>query len=83
MRIDCPHCGLRDKREFAYLGAARPRPEGAAPAADWFAYVYLRDNPAGPIEEFWQHDGGCRAWLIVTRDTRTHRIHAVRPAGHR
>ena len=43
-------------------------------------YVYLRDNPAGPHRELWYHAGGCRAWLIVGRDTRTHAISGAEPA---
>ena len=46
----------------------------------WHDYVYLRDNPAGPHRELWQHVSGCRAWLVVTRDTRTHEILRVEPA---
>ncbi|MFM9939406.1 MAG: sarcosine oxidase subunit delta [Hyphomicrobiaceae bacterium] len=81
MRIDCPHCGARDQGEFIYLGDAAPkRPSESAPAAEMFAYVYLRDNPAGVIREHWYHAGGCRAWLAVTRDVRTHAIAAVTPA---
>ena len=30
-------------------------------------YVYLRDNPRGPLREYWHHAGGCRRWLVVTR----------------
>ena len=43
-------------------------------------YVYLRDNPAGRHREFWYHAFGCRAWLSVTRDTRTHAIERVETA---
>jgi methylglutamate dehydrogenase subunit B len=81
MRIACPHCGPRDLREFSYLGDAAPvRPDpNAADALERFTtYVYLRDNPAGPHREFWYHGGGCQAWLVVTRDTRTHEIADVR-----
>jgi methylglutamate dehydrogenase subunit B len=77
MRIACPHCGIRDVREFAYLGDATVmRPDAGAPdaLARFIDYVYLRDNPAGPHRELWQHVSGCRAWLVVTRDTRTHAI---------
>ena len=82
MRIPCPHCGARDATEFSYLGDAGPvRPEGpeATPEA-MQAYVYLRDNPAGPHRELWYHAAGCRAWLVVARDTRSHAIHSVEPA---
>ncbi|HEV2677419.1 MAG TPA: sarcosine oxidase subunit delta [Aliidongia sp.] len=77
MRIPCPFCGPRDAHEFAYLGdASLARPDPAAPDADalFHDYVYLRDNPAGSLRELWYHAAGCRQWLAVTRDTRTHQI---------
>lgn len=74
MRIPCPHCGMRDLREFTIRGAALTRPAPGAPMDDWDAYVHLRDNPAGPSREHWQHSAGCGAWLIVTRDTATHEV---------
>ena len=77
MRIPCPHCGERDVHEFSYLGdATLARPDPAAPdaVATFSDYVYLRDNPAGPHEELWYHASGCRSWLRVARDTRTHAI---------
>jgi sarcosine oxidase subunit delta len=85
MRIPCPHCGLRDLQEFSYLGDAtltRPDDLEASPAA-MHDYVYLRDNPSGPHRELWYHGVGCRAWLAVTRDTRTHAIADARPARDR
>jgi sarcosine oxidase subunit delta len=81
MRISCPHCGERGHDEFIYLGDATvTRPAANAPAADWHDYVYVRDNPSGPHRELWQHVSGCRAWLVVGRDTRTHAILSVEPA---
>jgi sarcosine oxidase subunit delta len=83
MRISCPYCGNRDAREFSYLGdATLTRPDPAAPDARkaFTAYVYLRDNPAGRHRELWYHGFGCQAWLVVTRDTRTHEVHAVEAA---
>jgi heterotetrameric sarcosine oxidase delta subunit len=77
MLIKCPHCGTRPIEEFTFLGDARPRrPQSTEPAAmdDWYAYVYLRDNPKGLIEEYVHHSGGCRAWLVVTRNTETHEV---------
>jgi len=76
MRLTCPLCGERDLREFAYRGAAklldRPGPEQGVGAFD--DYLHVRDNPAGPNAELWRHERGCRAWLRVVRDTRTHAI---------
>ncbi|MCA3504212.1 MAG: sarcosine oxidase subunit delta, partial [Rhodobacter sp.] len=48
MRIPCPLCGPRDRREFYYYGAEdylrRPTPD--APPQAWDDYLHLRDNPA-------------------------------------
>jgi heterotetrameric sarcosine oxidase delta subunit len=82
MRIPCPHCGGRDRREFTVLGDADPvRPDGmeADPQA-MFEYVYLRDNPAGALREYWYHGAGCHAWLVVERDTRSHAVIGVKTA---
>jgi sarcosine oxidase subunit delta len=80
MRIKCPYCGERDADEFGYLGAAklkRPDPNTADAGRTFYEYVYLRDNPAGLNAELWYHRGGCRSWLNVERDTRTHEIKSV------
>jgi len=78
--IECPYCGPRVQVEFTYGGADLPRPAPDAPTDAWFAYVYLRDNPKGPHAELWQHSAGCRTWLRVRRDTRTHDVLAVEVA---
>ncbi len=80
MLITCPYCGPRDLAEFSYQGDAnRTRPEaGSTDPAAWYAYVYERPNPAGRHSELWQHAGGCRAHLLVERDTLTHAIGSVR-----
>jgi sarcosine oxidase subunit delta len=80
MRIRCPFCGERDSSEFTVAGdAGQRRPSADAPDAErrFFDAVYLRDNPAGPHNELWYHGFGCRAWLNVARDTRTHEVLAV------
>ena len=84
MRIPCPYCGERGSHEFAYHGDAtlrRPAADAADATAAFVDYVYLRDNPAGPHRELWYHAAGCRRWLVVTRDTRSHVIHDVRFAA--
>ena len=83
MRLNCPFCGNRDVSEFVYhgdAGAGRPPGDDAGAMHD---YVYIRTNPAGQHHEFWYHAGGCRSWLEVTRDTRTHVASAVKMAGKR
>jgi heterotetrameric sarcosine oxidase delta subunit len=72
MRLTCPYCGERDAAEFVYRGDAAPtRPQSEDGVFD---YVYLRENPAGPLREHWYHAQGCRNWIVVTRDTLTHAI---------
>ena len=77
MLITCPHCGNRPVEEFTFLGDAKPqRPASNDPSTmeQWFDYVYLRDNPKGRYNEYVHHSGGCRSWLVVTRDTDTHEV---------
>jgi sarcosine oxidase subunit delta len=79
LRIPCPFCGERDHHEFAYGGDAtvrRPALDDRDPET-WHRYVFIRDNPRGPHREYWQHTGGCRAWIVVERDTATHAIHGA------
>jgi methylglutamate dehydrogenase subunit B len=87
MQITCPWCGPRPVEEFTYGGdatKARPKNPEAAGREPWIDFVFYRGNIAGPHEEYWQHVGGCRAWLIAVRDTTTHaygRIVLARPAA--
>lgn len=74
MRITCPVCGERDRREFYYQGAALVRPAPDAGAAAWEDYVHLRENPAGVTRDLWFHESGCNAWIVVTRDTVSHAV---------
>ena len=79
MRITCPLCGDRDRREFYYQGAAlalqRPGADGGEKA--WDDYLHMRENPAGGTHDLWFHEAGCSAWLVVTRNTITHEILTV------
>ncbi len=85
MRLKCPLCGDRDRREFYYYGAEvylhRPA-EGAEPAA-WDNYLHLRDNVAGVVKDLWYHEAGCAQWLVVTRNTVTHEISGVELVAER
>lgn len=78
MLIPHPLLGLRDAQEFTYLGdaslMARPDPTGPDAEAAFCDYVFLRDNPAGVHRELWFHEQGDRSWLVVTRNTVTHKI---------
>jgi sarcosine oxidase subunit delta len=82
MIIDCPHCGPRDSSEFYFRGeAASPRPDYEHGPSAFADHVYGRANIAGPQNEHWYHAAGCRCWLLVERDTRTHAFLSVTPAS--
>ncbi len=77
MRIPCPFCGERDLSEFVprgEAGVARPDPAAEGAEGAFFEYLYLRDNPCGPNREHWYHASGCRQWLVIDRDLRTHEV---------
>lgn len=76
MRLTCPLCGDRDRREFYYSGSEDylDRPAEDAPIEAWDQMLHLRDNPAGVTRELWYHETGCASWLIVTRNTATHEV---------
>ncbi len=79
MRIPCPYCGERSNDEFTVLGDADAllnRPTDMSSAA-FDTYVHARNNPAGPHRELWYHQAGCRQWLVVNRDTRSHALLGV------
>jgi sarcosine oxidase subunit delta len=71
---------MRPVEEFTFLGDAKPtRPATNDPSSmeQWFDYVYLRDNPRGRFDEYAHHAGGCRAWLVVSRNTETHEVYGA------
>ena len=83
MRLICPWCGERDAGEFTYRGdATATRPViGEDVLDDHLAYIYDRKNSAGDHDEIWQHTGGCRTHMQVTRNTVTHAITEQKPLG--
>lgn len=81
IRIQCPFCGERDHSEFTYGGDGSIKyPALNAPIKDWLAAVFHRKNIRGLQLESWHHINGCRMWLLVERDTVTHKIESVRAA---
>ncbi|ARU01388.1 sarcosine oxidase subunit delta [Yoonia vestfoldensis] len=82
MRIKCPHCGERDRREFYYMGdaTALTRPASDAGPDAWDDYLHNRDNPAGDTSDLWYHEAGCGAWIVVSRNTLTHAVHGTKLA---
>lgn len=86
MLIDCPCCGPRAQIEFAYERTLDSIVTLDMPADEAVIRLYARANPRGLDDELWQHRLGCRQWLVLRRDRRTHDIISVAaydPAVHR
>lgn len=76
LRIPCPHCGTRDYTEFKYFGdASKTHPDiDNNDIKTWTDFQFVFTNPKGEHREYWQHVGGCRQWLVLTRDTSTNTV---------
>jgi heterotetrameric sarcosine oxidase delta subunit len=84
MRLPCPFCGDRDIHEFVYRGDAapvRPDPDGPNAARAFHEFVHIRANPAGWHKDLWYHEGGCRSWIVVERNTVTHEVRGATSAA--
>ncbi len=81
MRIPCPNCGTRDRREFTFQGDAialdRPAPD--APDALWDLYVNPPKSPPGPVLDLWYH-APCGTWAVVHRDTANRNVISAKSA---
>jgi|TARA_B100002019_G_scaffold289375_1_gene304846 sarcosine oxidase subunit delta len=78
IQIECPFCGKRDQSEFSYGREGQITfPALNADENSWYDAVFLRKNTYGRQIETWQHTHGCRSWLLVERDTVTHKIFSV------
>lgn len=73
--LTCPFCGARELTEFVFRQTI-PEAESDAVSA-----VYARRNCPRESFEYWQHVGGCRAWLRVRRDPSTGHVYDVRLLG--
>ena len=70
IQLPCPWCGPRNVEEFRYAGEATSRPDPAtATPEQWRAYLYLRRNARGWVDESWYHTAGCRRFFRLSRDT--------------
>ena len=68
--LHCPNCGGRSRDEFSFGGELPTIPDSVTNVeARNVDYVWFFDNLDGASTERWFHDGGCRRWLTVQRDT--------------
>jgi len=76
--IYCPWCEEhREEEEFHAKGQAHlvrpPEPEKCSDA-EWGEYLFFRENPRGLHHELWVHNGGCRRFFNIARNTQTYEI---------
>ena len=78
--INCPLNGPRNASEFLWGGEVRDMPDpGSADAAGWADYVFLHENAAGVVREWWCHLP-TSFWFIAERDTRSDEILRTYPS---
>ena len=79
--MTCPLNGPRNISEFIYGGevVAMPDPNRSTDA-EWADYVFLEENRAGVVREWWCH-APTSFWFIAERDTVRDEILRTYPAG--
>ena len=79
--LRCPLNGDRNIAEFACFGEVVEMPEPAETAdAAWTDYVWLSNNTAGVVREWWCHLPSSY-WFIAERNTLTDQILRTYPAS--
>ncbi len=75
MRImHCPLNGPRNISEFVCFGEVREMPDPAAASdREWTAYLFLENNSAGIVDEWWLH-APTNFWFIARRNTVTDEV---------
>jgi sarcosine oxidase, subunit delta len=72
--LTCPLNGPRNISEFVWSGEVKRVPDPAAATdAEWTGYLFLEENVAGEIYEWWLH-GPTNYWFIARRNTVTDEI---------
>ena len=78
--INCPLNGPRNASEFIWGGEVKDMPDpDTADVAAWADYVFLQENEAGIVREWWCHVPTA-FWFIAERNTRTDEIVRTYPA---
>ncbi len=72
--MTCPLNGPRGIAEFVWGGEAKKTPDPAAASdAEWTEYLFLENNTAGVVHEWWLH-APSNFWFIARRNTLTDEI---------
>ena len=79
--MPCPLNGPRNIQEFVCAGPVEPHPDpNRCTDEEWAAYVWLEENVAGEVREWWCHVA-TSYWFIAERNTATDEILATYPAS--
>jgi sarcosine oxidase subunit delta len=78
--LNCPLNGPRNISEFVWGGEVKAMPGPEVSDREWGAYVFLENNSAGVVREWWCHVP-TSFWFIAERDTVTDEIIRTYPAG--
>jgi sarcosine oxidase subunit delta len=72
--LKCPLNGPRNISEFVWGGEVKPMPNPAtASDTEWTAFLFLEENIAGEIYEWWLH-APTNYWFIARRNTLTDQV---------
>jgi sarcosine oxidase, subunit delta len=73
-QLRCPLNGLRNISEFVWLGEVKdmPNPDTCSDR-EWSEYVFLENNIAGVVEEWWVHTPS-NMFFIAQRNTLTDEV---------
>ncbi len=79
--MPCPLNGRRNISEFVCGGEVVEHPDPfACTDAEWTDFVFMHDNTAGVVREWWCHVATAY-WFIAERDTVSGDILKAYPAG--
>ncbi len=72
--MNCRLNGPRNISEFVWGGEVKPMPDPATlPSREWGAFVFLENNTAGVVREWWCHVP-TSFWFIAERNAVTDEI---------
>ena len=71
--LHCPLNGPRNITEFVCFGEVKETDPAAASDGDWTSYLFLEENAAGIIDEWWLH-APTNFWFIARRNTVTDEV---------
>ncbi len=75
--MTCPLNGPRNISEFVWGGDVKHSPDPSACSdGDWAEHLFLEDNVAGEVTEWWLH-APSNNWFIARRNTITDEILAT------